>query len=47
MIIDTTTLFSSAQAITATAASTNIVALGAPGTIYGAATAIISTISPR
>ena len=44
MIIDTTTLFSSAQAITATAASTNIVDLGAPGTIYGAATAIVRDI---
>jgi hypothetical protein len=44
MIIDTTTLFSSAQAITATAPSTNIVDLGAPGTIYGAATAIVRDI---
>jgi hypothetical protein len=39
MIFDATTLFSNAQAITATAASTNIIDLGATGTIYGAAAA--------
>ena len=44
MIIDATTLFSSAQSITATAASTNIIDLGAPGTIYGAASAIVRDI---
>jgi hypothetical protein len=36
MILDSTTLFSNAQAITATAASTNYIDLGAPGTVYGA-----------
>lgn len=35
MITDLTTLFSNAQAITATANSTNILDLGAPGTIPG------------
>lgn len=40
MIMDATTLFSNAQAVTATAASANIVDLGATGTVYGAATAI-------
>lgn len=40
MIFDTTLLFSDAQAITADAASTNIVDLGAPGTVYGAAAAL-------
>lgn len=40
MIMDATTLFSNAQAVTATAASANIVDLGAAGTVYGAATAI-------
>lgn len=35
MIFDNTLLFSDAQAITADAASTNIVDLGAPGTPYG------------
>lgn len=44
MIIDATTLFSSAQAITATAPSTNIVDLGATGTVYGAAAAIVRDI---
>lgn len=40
MIFDKTLLFSDAQAITATAASTNIVDLGATGTVYGAAAAL-------
>jgi uncharacterized membrane protein len=40
MILDLTTLFSNAQAVTATTASTNIVNLGTAGTVYGAATAI-------
>ncbi|MGY4397272.1 hypothetical protein ACVWZA_002466 [Sphingomonas sp. UYAg733] len=44
MIMDATTLFSNAQAVTATAASANIVDLGATGTIYGAATAIARDI---
>jgi hypothetical protein len=40
MILDATTLFSAAQAVTATVASTNIIDLGQPGTVFGAATAI-------
>ncbi|QNA85180.1 hypothetical protein G4G27_15125 [Sphingomonas sp. So64.6b] len=44
MIMDATTLFSNAQAVTATAASANIVDLGATGTVYGAATAIARDI---
>jgi len=40
MIFDKTLLFSDAQAITATAASTNIIDLGATGTVYGAAAAL-------
>lgn len=40
MIFDKTLLFSDAQAITATAASTNIVDLGETGTVYGAAAAL-------
>ena len=40
MITDLTTLFSNAQAITATAASTNIIDVGAAGTIYGYSAAI-------
>lgn len=40
MIFDATELFSSAQAITATAASTNIIDTGAPGTVFGAAAAL-------
>lgn len=44
MIQDATTLFSNAQAITATAASTNIIDLGATGTVYGAAAAITRDI---
>lgn len=37
MIFDATELFSNAQAITATAASTNIIDTGNPGTVYKAA----------
>ena len=40
MIFDRTLLFSNAQAITADAASTDIVDLGATGTVYGAAAAL-------
>ncbi len=40
MIFDNTLLFSDDQAITADAVSTNVVDLGAPGTVYGAAAAI-------
>ncbi len=40
MILDLNELFSSAQAITATAASTNVIDTGAPGTVYGAASAL-------
>lgn len=41
MIFDRTLLFSDEQAITATAASTNIVDLGATGTIYGYSSAMV------
>lgn len=40
MIFDATEQFSNAQAITATAASTNILDTGNPGTAYGAALAL-------
>ncbi len=40
MILDLNELFSSAQAITADAASTNVVDTGSPGTVYGAASAL-------
>lgn len=40
MIFDRTELFSSAQPVTATAASTNIIDTGATGTVYGAAAAL-------
>ena len=40
MILDATTLFSAAQAVTTTAASTNVIDLGQPGTVFGAAAAI-------
>lgn len=40
MIFDKTTLLSDAQAITADAASTNVIDLLAPGTVYGAAAAL-------
>lgn len=44
MILDTSLLLSDAQAITATAASTNIIDLGATGTVYGAGSALIKDI---
>jgi len=44
MIFDRTLLFSNAQAITATAASTDIVDLLAAGTVYGAASALTKDI---
>ena len=44
MIMDLTTLFSNAQAVTATAASTNLIDLGATGTVYGAAAALTRDI---
>lgn len=44
MIMDATLQFSNAQAITADAASTNIVDLGATGTVYGASAAIVRDI---
>jgi len=40
MIIDATTLFSDSQAITATAASTNVIDLGATGTPAGSSVAL-------
>lgn len=42
MIKDATLLFSDAQAITATAGSTNTIDLGAMGTVFGAAAALTS-----
>lgn len=44
MIMDRTLLFSDGQAVTATAASTNIVDLGATGTVYGAGSPMIRDI---
>ena len=44
MIFDLQTLLSNAQAITADAASTNIIDTGAPGTVYGAAAALSRNI---
>lgn len=46
MIFDINNLFSNAQAITATAVSTNIIDLGATGTVYGAAAALVRDIGP-
>lgn len=46
MIFDVTTLFSAGQAITASAASTNTIDLGATGTVYGAAAATVRDIGP-
>ncbi|OJF92067.1 hypothetical protein AX761_21750 [Rhizobium sp. 58] len=40
MIFDLQTLLSNAQAVTADAASTNVLDLGATGTVYGAAAAL-------
>jgi hypothetical protein len=39
MIVDNTLVFSDSQAVTATAASTNVIDLGAPGTPFGASAA--------
>jgi hypothetical protein len=44
MIMDATLQFSNAQAITADTASTNIIDLGATGTAYGAAQALVRDI---
>lgn len=44
MIMDATLQFSNAQAITADAASTNTIDLGATGTVYGGASAIVRDI---
>jgi hypothetical protein len=44
MILDNTNLFSDSQAITATAASTNIIDIGAAGTVFGAAAALVRDI---
>lgn len=46
MIMDRTALFSNAQAITADAASTNIIDLGETGTVYGASSAMTRDIGP-
>lgn len=40
MIFDLTEMFSNAQAVTATAASTNVIDTGATGTVYAAASAL-------
>ena len=44
MIMDRTLLFSDGQAVTATAASTNVVDLGATGTVYGASSPVVRDI---
>lgn len=44
MIFDKQSLLSDAQAVTATAASTNCIDLGATGTVYGAASALTRDI---
>lgn len=44
MIVDTTGLFSDDQAITATAVSTNVLDLGAPGTVLGSSNALVRDI---
>lgn len=46
MILSAQQLFSDAQAITATARSTNVIDLGATGTIYGASAAMNRDIGP-
>lgn len=46
MIFDKTNLFSDKQAITASAASTNVIDLGATGTVYGATGAMTRDIGP-
>jgi hypothetical protein len=44
MIMDITVQFSNGQAITADAASTNIIDLGQPGTVYGAGAPIVRDV---
>ena len=44
MIMDRTLLFSDGQAVTATAPSTNVVDLGATGTVYGASAPVVRDI---
>jgi hypothetical protein len=44
MIIDNSLVLSESQAITATAASTNVIDLGATGTPYGAAGALVADV---
>ena len=44
MILDSQNMFSDAQAITATAASTNSIDLGATGTVIGASAALVRDI---
>jgi len=44
MIMDRTLLFSDRQAITASAASTNVVELGETGTVYGATSPVVRDI---
>jgi hypothetical protein len=44
MILDNTNVYSDSQAITATAASTNIIDVGAAGTAFGAAAAVARDI---
>lgn len=44
MIFDVTTLLSNAQPITATAPSTNTIDLGQPGTVFGAAQALVRDV---
>ena len=44
MIVDNTLVLSDSQAITATAASTNVIDTGANGTVYGAAAALSSDL---
>ena len=44
MIVDNTLVYSDSQAITATAASTNIIDVGAAGTAFGAAAAVARDI---
>lgn len=46
MIFDKQTLFSDAQAITASAGSTNTIDLGATGTVYGNSVALSRDIGP-
>jgi len=46
MIMDASLLFSDGQAVTATAASTNVIDLGATGTIFGASSAVVRDIGP-